>query len=85
MSHFATSDFWDLYLKLPIEVQNLADKNFELLKQNPLHPSLNYKKNNNYRSVIIGLFYRALAIETDENIIWFWIGNHQDYDKLLKN
>ena len=40
MNHFTTPSFWDNYENLPVEIQKLADKNFELLKQNTLHPSL---------------------------------------------
>lgn len=28
--------------------------------------------------------YRAIGIQEDERIIWFWIGSHGDYDKLVK-
>ena len=34
----ATHTFWACYRKLPREIQQLADKKFELLKQNPRHP-----------------------------------------------
>jgi hypothetical protein len=43
MNHFATSEFWHHYRRLPPEVQRLADKNFDLLKQDPRHPSLRLK------------------------------------------
>ena len=64
-------------------MQELADRNFELLKADPLHPSLHFKKIGKYRSVRVGLHYRALAIEASEGLLWFWIGSHSDYDKLL--
>lgn len=83
MIHFASTSFWEAYHSLPPKIQELADKNFELLKQNPLHPSLHFKKIKNYRSVRVGLMYRALAIENEDDVVWFWIGNHQDYDKLI--
>lgn len=44
MNHFATSDFWNCYRRLPKDVQQLADKNFELLKEDPRHPYLHFKK-----------------------------------------
>jgi len=34
-------------------------------------------------SVRIGLHYRALAIEDDEDLLWIWIGSHAEYDRLL--
>ena len=44
MRHFASAEFWGAYQSLPERVRDLADKNFELLKQNPKHPSLRFKK-----------------------------------------
>jgi hypothetical protein len=44
MIHHATSSFWDCYDRLPPAIQHLADKNYELLKLDPDHPSLRFKK-----------------------------------------
>jgi hypothetical protein len=68
---------------LPQSVQELARKNFELLKQNPQHPSLHFKKVGRYWSARVGLSYRALAVEDGDDHIWVWIGNHDDYDRLI--
>jgi len=62
MKHIAVNSFWDLFNRLPIEIQNLAKKNFELVKSYPQHPSLHLKKINEYWSIRIGLKYRALGI-----------------------
>jgi mRNA-degrading endonuclease RelE of RelBE toxin-antitoxin system len=83
LKHFASPRFWECYHSLPHNIQKLADKNFELLKDNPKHPSLHYKKVGQYWSARVGLTYRALAVTADDDILWFWIGNHSDYDKLL--
>jgi len=29
--------------------------------------------------------YRALAVEIEHGLLWFWIGRHTEYDKILKN
>ena len=84
MKHFTSSNFWQQYYQLPAHVRTLADKNFNLLKQDSTHPSLKLKKTGRYWSVRIGLKHRALAVEISEGMLWFWIGNHSDYDKLLK-
>jgi hypothetical protein len=65
-------------------VRKLADDNFELLKHDPRHPSLHFKKVGNYWSARVGLRHRALAVEIDDGYLWFWIGSHTDYDKLIK-
>lgn len=64
-------------------MQELADKNFALLKSDPRHPSVRLKKVGNIWSARIGLRYRALAKERGEGLVWFWIGPHGSYDKLL--
>lgn len=61
----------------------LADKSFTLLKSDPRHPSLHFKKVGRFWSARIGLYYRALAMEVHEGVLWLWIGSHADYDKLL--
>ena len=83
MNHFTSPSFWKEYEKLPKHIKELADKNFELLKENLMYPSLHFKKVGNYRSVRVGKKHRAVAIEMEEGLLWFWIGTHAEYDKLL--
>jgi hypothetical protein len=64
-------------------VRALADKNYSLLKDDPKHPSLHLKKVDRFWSVRVGAHYRALAVEVDDGLLWFWIGSHADYDALL--
>ena len=85
MKHFASPDFWRLFNQLPTAVQHLARSSFELLKTNPRHPSLHFKKVGRYWSVRVGLAYRALGIEVEGGILWGWIGSHADYDKLVSS
>jgi hypothetical protein len=44
MEHRAATDFWQQYRTLPNEIRACADKQFGLLKTNPQHPSLQFKK-----------------------------------------
>ncbi|MEY2864444.1 MAG: hypothetical protein RLY58_2151 [Pseudomonadota bacterium] len=83
MIHHASSHFWVCYDQLPIEIQQLADKNFLLLKANPSHPSLQFKKCGKVWSARVGLNYRAIASPIDQGFLWVWIGSHAQYDKLL--
>lgn len=66
-----------------MEIQKLADDNYELLKRNPRHPSLHLKKVGRMWSARVGIHYRAVAVEYDSNIVWFWIGHHSEYDQLI--
>ena len=83
MKHFASPAFWAAYENLPEAIRELADRNYALLKANPQHPSLHFKKVGRFWSVRIGIRYRALAVEFEENLLWFWIGSHADYDQLI--
>ena len=84
MRHFASRAFWEAYNRLPEQVRALADKNYALLKDDPRHPSLHLKKVGRFWSVRVGSRYRALAVETDGDLVWFWIGSHADYDALVR-
>ncbi|MFZ5995146.1 MAG: hypothetical protein ACOYU4_09185 [Thermodesulfobacteriota bacterium] len=83
MRHFTSPAFWQCHKVLPGPIQRLAEKNFKLLKDDPQHPSLHSEKIGRFWSVRIGRFYRALGVDAPGGILWFWIGNHPDYEKLL--
>lgn len=84
MKHHASEDFWACYDRLPPSIRAVADNNFQLLKSDPHHPSLHLKKVGRLWSVRVGLGWRALAVRDGEDMVWFWIGSHSDYDKLLR-
>jgi hypothetical protein len=83
MRHFASRAFSEAYNKLPEHIRELANKKFALLKENPQHSSLQFKKVGRFWSARVGLRYRALAVETNGDLVWFWIGSHADYDTLI--
>jgi hypothetical protein len=83
VNHRASSRFWDAYGKLPADTQAQADKQFTLLKQNPRHPSLQFKKVGKLWSARVSSSVRALAVESESDFIWFWIGDHQEYERLI--
>jgi hypothetical protein len=83
VKHSASPRFWAAYEALPSSIRKLADANFALPKRDPRHPSLKFKKVGQYRSVRVGLRYRALAVEAEDGYLWFWIGSHADYDRLI--
>ena len=83
MKHIASRKFWKCYEAIPSEVRELADKNFKLLKADPKHPSLHFKQIGDIWSVRVGKKYRALGLDKQDTVIWFWIGSHSEYDKLI--
>jgi hypothetical protein len=82
--HRASSRFWTQFANLPEEVQKVARKNFELLKDDPSHPSLHFKKVGKLWSVRAGISHRALALEEGGDFIWIWIGSHDEYSRVIK-
>ena len=83
MRHRASPDFWKRYRRLPAEVQRLADESHALMLRDERHPSLRLKKVGRWWSVRVGAQYRAPAIQDGSDLVWFWIGPHAEYDKLL--
>jgi hypothetical protein len=81
--HRAAPDFWACYRSLPKEIRTLADKAFVLLKLDARHPSLHFKKTGRFWSARVGLNYRAIGVALPDGVLWFWIGSHADYDRLL--
>jgi len=71
---------------LPPQVQAQARLAYELFREDPYHPSLRFKQVHASRPIFsarVGLAYRALAVREEDEVIWFWIGSHADYDDLL--
>ncbi len=81
-----TKRFREAVAKLPQHVQRQAQQSYKLFNQNPKHSSLRFKKvhaTEPIYSARINVDYRALGIVEGQEIIWFWIGSHAEYDKLL--
>jgi len=58
-----------------------------LWKQNPSHPGVRFKRVNDNAPIYsarIGLDFRALGILKGQTVIWYWIGEHDDYERLLR-
>ncbi len=85
MTHRATAGFWRRFEELPEPAQRLAQKNHRLLEADPRHPSLHFKKLSGTSpplwSVRVGRDFRALAVEKEGEV--FWIGPHEEYDRLI--
>jgi len=86
ISH-ATADFWACFVKLPSCVQQTAKSAYVLWSADPRHPSLHFKPvptaGEDVWSVRVGIHWRALGVRADGTMIWFWIGSHADYDRLI--
>jgi len=84
VNHVASPSFWEAYEKLPSSIRSKADRRFARLRSDPFDPSLHFKQVGRYWSARVDDGYRAVAIRDNDDVIWFWIGTHADYDHLLK-
>lgn len=75
------------FRKLPIRIKNQARKNYKLWEKDNNHPGLDFKLVGNRKPIYsarISIGWRALGIKNGNEIIWFWVGSHTDYERLLK-
>jgi len=82
-----TEKFRALFVLLPNTIKVQAKEAYQQFKRDPYHPSLQFKRVHSSKpvySVRINLDYRAVGIIQDNEIVWFWIGSHNVYEKLLK-
>lgn len=85
MRSLAPAEFWSHYTRLPVPIQVLARRTFAIFKRDPFHPSLHFKPvAGDVWSVRVGRNYHALARRRPDAWLWFWIGSHEDYNKLLR-
>jgi hypothetical protein len=86
MKSFTTERFRKGFRNLPVDVQRQARDSYRLFKEDPFHPSLHFKQirvTEPIYSVRVGRSYRAIGVKHGEEVVWFWIGSHSDYDKLV--
>jgi hypothetical protein len=83
VNHFATPEFWFHYRRLPAEIRATADRCVQLMRSDPRHPSLRFKKVGEFWSARVNLRVRALARERPDGLVWFWIGSHDRYQELI--
>jgi hypothetical protein len=79
-------NFWKSYDLLPVDVKKKAKRVFKLFQIESSHPSLHFKQIHSKQqifSIRISRSYRALGVVQKDEIIWFWIGSHSDYDNMI--
>jgi hypothetical protein len=87
MNSRTTRRFRDLFAALPAHVQQQARQAYRLFQQNPAHPGLHFKKvhpDPPIYSARVGIGYRAVGALDGGTVVWFWVGSHADYDRLLE-
>lgn len=87
MNSYCTDGFWDQFYALPEAVQKEARKAYGLWQSNPSSPGLQFKRVKSKRdwwSIRVTGSHRALCIKSGTDFMWFFIGNHDDYDDLIR-
>lgn len=87
MQSRTTARFRALHDALPKPLQEKSKASYRLWTSNPAHPSLRFKKVHATRpiySVRIDLDWRAIGVLNGDTVVWFWIGPHAEYEKLLR-
>jgi len=85
MKSSTTAEFWECYSRLPPHIKQLARRTYKTWANDPHHCSLQFKKNGRVWSARIGLHYRTLGLMKEDTVEWFWIGSHDDYDRILRS
>lgn len=83
MKSLTTPEFWHAYAELPPGIKQAARKTYRLWRSNPRHPSLRFQPKGQYWALRVTQGYRALALRIPEGFLWFWIGTHDEYERLL--
>jgi hypothetical protein len=87
MNSHTTRRFRELFAVLPAQAQRQAREAYRLFRRSPTHPGLRFKQvhpDPPTYSARVGIGYRALGVLDGDTVIWFWIGTHADYDRLLE-
>jgi hypothetical protein len=87
MKSHTTREFRELLAALPSTVREQARDAYRIFQQNPSHPGLRFKQVNPgpppVYSARVSIGYRAVGTVDGGTVVWFWIGSHADYDRLL--
>ena len=87
MKSRTTAEFRRLFANLPQPVQQQARAAYRQFQSDPSYPSLRFKKVHPelpIYSVRVGKNYRTVGQIDGDTVIWFWIGSHAEYDRLLR-
>jgi len=87
MNSTTTRRFRRSLAQLPEGIRRQARTAYGLFRRDPHHPSLRFKKVHATLPVFsarINIDYRAVGVVDGDDVVWFWIGSHDEYDKLLR-
>ena len=86
MKSATVPSFWDAYRELDGTVRDRVRKAYRLWSEDPFHPSLRFKCINDQESiwaVRVTLGFRAVGVLDGDTVTWFWVGNHDAYERFF--
>lgn len=86
MKSRTTAKFRKAFANLPDSIQKQARQAYRQFQQDTSHPSLRFKQVHPtlpIYSARVSKSYRAVGQRDGDTMVWFWIGSHAEYDKLL--
>ena len=87
MKSYTTQSFRDRLALLPRGIRARTRAAYRRFQDNPHHSGLQFKKVHGTRpaySARINNDYRVVGMLEGDAIVWFWIGKHEEYERLLK-
>ena len=83
----ATRRFWKSFAELPVEVREQAQRSYRTFQNNPFHPGLQFKSLRRKFDLLRAnrSWSRAVGAVKGNRVVWFWIGNHADFDRMFQS
>jgi Txe/YoeB family toxin of Txe-Axe toxin-antitoxin module len=76
--------FWQMYRRPPRKIRNQARAAYEQFRADPAHPGLHFYRLESEKrlwSVRITRNHRAVGLVRGDTITWFWVGDHEAFDR----
>ena len=86
MNSTTAPHFWQHYRKLPAAIRQAAREAYRQFLIDPAYPGLHFHRlatDSELWSVRVTRSYRAVGLFQGDTITWFWIGNHDEFDKAF--
>lgn len=75
-----------MFAELPVSVQEQTRGAYRQFMRDPWHPGLHFKPVHTILPIYsarVGKGYRAVGQRDESGVVWFWIGSHAEYNRLL--
>jgi mRNA-degrading endonuclease RelE of RelBE toxin-antitoxin system len=83
---YVTASFRQNFKQLSKKTQKQAREAYKHFQADPNYPSLRFKKVHPTRPIYsarVGMGHRAVGVLENDEIVWFWIGSHKDYERII--